>query len=146
MLITSLKIISAQTRYKHITPLPLEWKRLAFSQYLWDSHPFENTDTINVLSIGDGKAEQYAVHTLCQATMGTIKSKSLKFMEKSEPTQLIQQIELASANIPAFVKYPLSLDIKMDKDDLPNDPAILKVPSNDSLKSYDEVKSLTDGV
>jgi hypothetical protein len=146
MLITSLKIISAQTRYKYISSLPGEWKKFAFRQYIADLYKYENTDTISVLSIGDGPAEQYAVHNLCDTLQGKIKTKSLKFMEKSDPELLIRQLELTTTNIPVFVKFPASLYIKIGFDDLPQDPVIPKVPSNESMKSQDEVKSLMEGV
>lgn len=115
-LISSLKIFSAQHLHNLTTPVPHLWKKFVFRDYIWSVYGYDFNHIVNFVSIGDGLSEEYAVHSLNGiAVKGTIKGKSLRFMEKSNPEMLIRQLDLAAKNIRAVVlcKQALTLTVNV---------------------------------
>jgi hypothetical protein len=97
-LILGIPIISAQDTYKKYSVDPIMWKRYAFFEQV--NVAFKRTPGLrrNIISIGDGLAEQEAMRSLyleyaIEPTKRTF-TKSVKMMEQSGPEGLIKQLEL----------------------------------------------------
>ena len=114
-LISSLTVVSAQDRYKHITPSPMEWKRLTFQDVVM-AIPGPVGKVRNFISIGDGIAEKHAVHALrgnpsalLYRPMNIVKA--VKLMDQPTPSVLLEQLTLLNEMLESVVHHPSSTDI-----------------------------------
>jgi len=113
-LISNFSVISAQDRYKHITPSPMEWKRRTFEDVV---AAISNDKLRNFISIGDGIAEKYAVQALRGSPAAMIYRpmnivKTVKLMERPTPSELVEQLITANEIIESVVHHPISTDIE----------------------------------
>jgi hypothetical protein len=114
-LIISLKIFSAQHLHSDKTPSTHLWKKFVFRDYIWSVYGYDFKHSVNFVSIGDGLCEEYAVHALNGIVIcGHITGKSLRFMEKSNPETLIQQLCKATESIRHIVMCKQSLCLTMN--------------------------------
>lgn len=115
-LISQLTVISAQDRYKYMFPSkPIEWKRRTFRDVLdAETRPFGRIR--NLISIGDGLAEQMAAHamraypdTLFNNPVNVVKV--IKLLEFPSLENLVQQQLALHDMLKAVVNHPTSLDM-----------------------------------
>jgi hypothetical protein len=114
-LISQLTVISAQDRYRDIIPTrPIEWKRRTFRDVL-DAETRPLGRVRNLISIGDGIAEQMAMHamkgypdTLFINPVNLVKT--VKLMEFPTLESLVMQLKLVHELLEGIVHYPASLD------------------------------------
>lgn len=114
-LISSFSVFSAQDRYKHMTPSPMEWKRRTFQEVVM-AIPGPIGKLRNFISIGDGVAEKYAVHALrgnpsalFYRPMNIVKA--VKLLEQPTPSVLVEQLVALHQMLESVVHHPSSTDI-----------------------------------
>jgi hypothetical protein len=114
-LISTLSVFSAQDRYSHMTPSPMEWKRLTFQDVVM-AIPGPVGKVRNFISIGDGVAEKYAVHALrgnpsalLYRPMNIVKA--VKLLEQPTPSVLVEQLVTLHQMLESVVHHPSSTDI-----------------------------------
>lgn len=115
-LISQLTVISAQERYGGIFPSkPIEWKRRTFRDVL-DAETRPLGRIRNLISIGDGLAEQMAAHamraypdTLFNNPVNVVKV--IKLLELPSVENLVQQQLALHDMLKAIVNHPTSLDM-----------------------------------
>jgi hypothetical protein len=110
------KIVSARSKFEHAWPAnPVQWKTLAFYTEVDDFFDKPSKHRAagpreNVISIGDSMHEREA---LLEATeLRNSCNKSLKFMDKPSPAQLVQQHLVLSAAFRALVEYEDNVDLR----------------------------------
>ena len=115
-LISQLTVISAQGRYGDMFPSkPIEWKRRTFRDVL-DAETRPLGRVRNLISIGDGLAEQMAAHamraypdTLFNNPVNVVKV--VKLLEFPSVENLVQQQLALHDMLKAIVNHPTSLDM-----------------------------------
>ena len=114
-LISQLTVISAQDRYKYMFPnRPIEWKRRTFRDVL-DAETRPLGRVRNLISIGDGLAEQMAMHAM-KAYPDTIYNnpinavKTVKLLEFPTLESLTMQLKIVRHMLESIVHHPTSLD------------------------------------
>lgn len=112
-LIEKLTVVSAQSRYKPAFPQnPVEWKRRTFQDILRaETRPVGATR--NIVSIGDGLAEQRAVHALKGYFMGAINTvKCVKLLDNNpSPKSLVEQMTILNHTLDGLVHHPSHVDL-----------------------------------
>jgi len=115
-LISQLTVVSAQERYGYMFPSkPIEWKRRTFRDVL-DAETRPLGRIRNLISIGDGLAEQMAAHAM-RAYPDTIFNnpvnvvKVIKLLEFPSLENLVQQQLALHDMLKAIVNHPTSLDM-----------------------------------
>lgn len=112
-LIENLTVVSAQSRYKPAFPLnPIEWKRRTFQDILRaETRPVGATR--NLVSIGDGLAEQRAVHALKGYFMGAMNIvKCVKLLDNNpSPKSLVEQMTILNHTLDGLVHHPSHVDL-----------------------------------
>jgi hypothetical protein len=112
-LIEKLTVVSAQSRYKPAFPQnPVEWKRRTFQDILRaETRPVGATR--NLVSIGDGLAEQRAVHALKGYFMGAINTvKCVKLLDNNpSPKSLVEQMTILNHTLDGLVHHPSHVDL-----------------------------------
>lgn len=120
-LLTTIYIVSARSRYKHMTSDANEWKEMTFrDELMWRVLVRAKGGRYNIISIGDGIPEQEAIRSFnrsCIASGAT--TKSIKLIEMPEPDKLIRQLELIVENVESLVLFPEGLDLQIGLLDLP---------------------------
>jgi hypothetical protein len=114
-LIEQLTVVSAQDRYRHMFPTkPIEWKRRTFRDVL-DAETRPLGRVRNLISIGDGLAEQMAMRamksypdTLFNNPMNVVKT--VKLLEFPTLESLVMQLKIVHELLEGIVHYPASLD------------------------------------
>lgn len=114
-LISSFSVFSAQDRYKHMTPSPMEWKRRTFQDVVM-AIPGPVGKVRNFISIGDGIAEKYAVHALRGNPSALLYrpmniTKAVKLLELPTPSVLVEQLVAVHQMLESVVHHPSSTDI-----------------------------------
>jgi len=114
-LIYTFSVFSAQDRYKHMTPSPMEWKRRTFEDVVM-AIPGPVGKVRNFISIGDGIAEKYAVHALrgnpsalLYRPMNIVKA--VKLLDQPTPSMLLEQLVALHQMLESVVHHPSSTDI-----------------------------------
>jgi len=115
-LISQLTVISAQERYGDMfSSKPIEWKRRTFRDVL-DAETRPLGRIRNLISIGDGLAEQMAAHamraypdTLFNNPVNVVKV--IKLLELPSVENLVQQQLALHDMLKAIVNHPTSLDM-----------------------------------
>ncbi len=115
-LISQLTVVSAQERYGRMFPSkPIEWKRRTFRDVL-DAETRPLGRIRNLISIGDGLAEQMAAHamraypdTLFNNPVNVVKV--IKLLEFPSLENLVQQQLALHDMLKAVVNHPTSLDM-----------------------------------
>ena len=112
-LIEKLTVVSAQGRYKPAFPFkPIEWKRRTFQDILRaETRPVGATR--NLVSIGDGIAEQTAIYTLKGGFLGVSNIvKCVKFLDTNpSPKCLVEQITILNHTLDGLVHHPTHVDL-----------------------------------
>jgi hypothetical protein len=114
-LIEQLTVVSAQDRYRHMFPTkPIEWKRRTFRDVL-DAETRPLGRVRNLISIGDGLAEQMAMRAmksypdaLFNNPMNVVKT--VKLLEFPTLESLVMQLKIVHELLEGIVHYPASLD------------------------------------
>ena len=114
-LISQLTVVSAQDRYKYMFPnKPIEWKRRTFRDVL-DAETRPLGRVRNLISIGDGLAEQMAMHamkaypdTLINNPVNIVKT--VKLLELPTIESLTMQLKLVHYMLHSIVHHPTCLD------------------------------------
>ena len=112
---SSITLISAKARYSHMYTSPMVWKRLTFRDTL-DADNRKVGSVRNLISIGDGIAEYYALHSLktypCVITDNPSNIlKSIKLVNQPTPSTLSSQLSLLQEVLSTIVHHPNSIDI-----------------------------------
>jgi hypothetical protein len=122
-LVTSFTIISARECYEEYTSSPHMWKQYAFRDILLMQ--FLKTPDIrkNIISIGDGTAEQYAIRTLRTSSYGKtdidlITTKSIRIMGMVKEDVMARQLKFVTDSLDKLVHYSLPIDVDVDFDRL----------------------------
>ncbi len=114
-LISQLTVISAQSRYKQMLPdKPIEWKRRTFRDVL-DAETRPLGRVRNLISIGDGLAEQMAMHAMKAYPDTLINNpanivKTVKLLEFPTIESLVAQLNSVYKMLESIVHHPTSLD------------------------------------
>jgi hypothetical protein len=107
--IESIPIIYAQERNsKHTSPIL--WKQLTFIDEL--KGVFQGAK--NIISIGDGEAEQEAMRSITRIFKGLaldVVTKSVKLIERSTPPRLIQQLNAVQAVLLSLTYHSITADM-----------------------------------
>lgn len=114
-LIAQLTVISAQDRYRHMFPSrPIEWKRRTFRDVL-DAETRPLGRVRNLISIGDGLAEQMAMRAM-KAYPDTLFNnpinlvKTVKLLEFPTLESLTMQLKIVRDMLAEIVHHPTSLE------------------------------------
>ena len=114
-LISQLTVISAQDRYRYIFPnRPIEWKRRTFRDVL-DAETRPLGRVRNLISIGDGLAEQMAMRAM-KAYPDTLFNnpinlvKTVKLLESPTIESLTMQLKVVHDMLDSIVHHPTCLD------------------------------------
>jgi hypothetical protein len=115
-LILSIPIISAADLYSHCFWDPISWKKMAFRRDLLDmAFGREKIAPRNIISVGDGYAEQCAARLLMAqgeySYFGPLTVKSLKIMAESTAVTLSLQLDEIHKNLDMLATHPGNLDI-----------------------------------
>merc|ERR1711957_808042 len=111
----NVKMVSARTTYEGPqSPSPLEWKLRAFDdeieRYFGSPALLDPSRRKNILSLGDSvherEALQRATSSLCNC-----RSKSLKFVERPDASQITKQHELIAGSFDSIVHHDANLDL-----------------------------------
>lgn len=109
--IESIPIIYAQERNsKHASPIL--WKQLTFIDELKGVF----NEAKNIISIGDGEAEQEAMRSITRIFMSlgqNVVTKSVKLIERSTPPRLIQQLNAVHAVLLSLTYHSITADMRM---------------------------------
>lgn len=109
--IESIPIIYAQERHNRY-PSPILWKQLTFIDEM--NGLFYGAK--NIISIGDGEAEQEAMRSLTRIFKGlerNVVTKSVKLIEKSTPPRLIQQLNAVYGVLVSLTYHSITGDMLM---------------------------------
>jgi hypothetical protein len=109
------KVLSARTTYENQDcPSPLDWKVRAFESEISRIYGSESLNDIdmrkNVLSLGDSIHEREAL-LRCTAPLPNCRSKSLKFAERPDISQMLKQHSLVSSCFNRIVHHDGNLDL-----------------------------------
>jgi len=114
-MLESVKMVSARTTYEGTTgPSPLEWKLRAFedeiASHFGSDVLMDQEKRKNIFSLGDSVHEREA---LLRATspLCNCHSKSLKFVERPDISQICKQHELITDNFENIVHHNGNLDV-----------------------------------
>jgi len=114
-MLENVKLVSARTTYEGAQcPSPLDWKLRAFDSeimnYFGSDVVFDQSKRKNVLSLGDSAHEREA---LLRATSSApnCHSKSLKFVERPDISQICKQHELITNCFDRIVHHEGNLDL-----------------------------------
>jgi len=92
-ILKKVKIISARARYKKISSSAMEWKRMAFTDVVYDE--LKTSSPMNIISVGDAEYEYRALISLNNKYKNPNKYlKSVKFMRNPTHDKLIDQLEV----------------------------------------------------
>jgi len=105
-----IKILSARSAYEPMHPgNPTQWKIVAFHKEISAFFLVAESGQKNMISIGDSLHERTA---LLDATDGrACWTKSMKFVERPSPFQLVKQLKLLSGCFRPFVDFNGCLDL-----------------------------------
>lgn len=114
-MLENVKLLSARTTYEsRDCASPLEWKLLAFRDEIWrlyGADVIESTERRkNCFSLGDSMHEREAL-LRATASMPNCRSKSLKFVERPDISQLCKQHSLISGCWEKIVHHDGNLDL-----------------------------------
>jgi len=120
-LVTSFTIISARECYEEYTPSPHLWKQYAFRDILLTQ--FLKTPDIrkNIISVGDGTAEQYAIRSLRASCYGKtnidlITIKSIRIIGMVKEGVMARQLKFITDSLDKIVQYSLPIDVELEFD------------------------------
>ena len=120
-LVTSFTIISARECYEEYTPSPHLWKQYAFRDILLTQ--FLKTPHIrkNIISVGDGTAEQYAIRSLRASCYGKtnidlITIKSIRIIGMVKEGVMARQLKFITDSLDKIVQYSLPIDLELEFD------------------------------
>ena len=120
-LVTSFTIISARECYEQYTPSPHLWKQYAFRDILLMQ--FLKTPDIrkNIISVGDGTAEQYAIRSLRVSCYGKtnidlITTKSIRIIGMVKEVVMARQLKFITDSLKNIVQYSLPIDVDVGFD------------------------------
>ena len=141
-LVTSFTIISARDYYEAHSPSPHVWKQLAFRDILL-TH-FLKTPAIrkNIISIGDGTAEQYAMRSLrasCfdKTNANLITTKTIRVMGLMKEGIMAKQLKLVTDSLNKIVNYSLPIDIDVGFDIFVSFKSIPRISTEFRLEPFD---------
>jgi len=114
-LLENVKMVSARTSYEGCTSAsPLDWKLRAFDVEINRHFSSEVANDVmkrkNVLSLGDSVHEREAM-LRATAALPNCRSKSLKFVERPDISQICKQHELIFGSFERIVHYDGNLDL-----------------------------------
>lgn len=114
-MLENVKIVSARTSYESSqSPSPLDWKLRAFEaeiiHYFGTEAVFDPTERKNVFSLGDSIHEREAL-LRATASAPNCQSKSLKFVERPDTSQICKQHELIVSAFEQLVHHQGNLDL-----------------------------------
>lgn len=120
-LLATIHIVSAQARYRPRSPLPHTWKELTFrDELMWRVLARTHGGRMNIISIGDGQAEQEAIRSFGRSNVAEgATTKSIKLMDKPDPDALIRQLEAITDTLDPLVRFPETLDLQIGLLDIP---------------------------
>jgi len=106
------KILSARSTYERQgVALPSEWKYLAFeSEIDGFCEMFRSGRQKNIISIGDSLHERWALIRVAERIPNS-RAKALKFMDRPDLGQLLQEHQIISDCLTDIVRYDGSLDL-----------------------------------
>ena len=117
-LVTSFSIVSARSLYELYSPSPDKWKEDAFRDIVL-TH-FSTTPKIrkNIISIGDGPSEQYAMRNLLlsckeKTDISLITTKIIRLTVKPTSTCMSNQLALLCVNLEEIVHSVIPFDIEL---------------------------------
>ena len=115
-LFTSFTIISAREYYETQTSSPHKWKQYVFRDIVLGHFSRTSDKQKNVISIGDGTAEQYAMRSLrasCyEATnINLITTKTIRLMGMVNAEIMARQLKYVIDSLDKIVHYKLSIDV-----------------------------------
>ena len=122
-LLANLKILSARSTYEALFPdSPSDWKANAFYAELVgqtgaplspvgkQSGPGFNR---NVISLGDSNHERLAIHRVTYHLGPSVRTKSIKFIERPTVEQLKRQVDLVTSCFEEICDHDSSLDLML---------------------------------
>ncbi|NBO56356.1 MAG: hypothetical protein EBU84_17585 [Actinobacteria bacterium] len=120
-LVTSFTIISAREYYESQTSSPHKWKQYVFRDIVLGHFSRTSNKRKNIISIGDGTAEQYAMRSLrasCyEATnINLITTKTIRLMGLVNAETMARQLKHVTDSLDKIVHYDLSIDIDVGFD------------------------------
>mmetsp|Transcript_21142 Transcript_21142/g.66122 ORF Transcript_21142/g.66122 Transcript_21142/m.66122 type:complete len:263 (+) Transcript_21142:100-888(+) len=110
------KILSARTTYERQgVAQPAEWKYLAFASEIDGfCELFGSERQKNIISIGDSPHERWALIRVAERIPNS-RAKALKFMERPDLGQLVQEHQIISDCLSDIVRYDGSLDLCIER-------------------------------
>mmetsp|Transcript_1884 Transcript_1884/g.6024 ORF Transcript_1884/g.6024 Transcript_1884/m.6024 type:complete len:238 (+) Transcript_1884:212-925(+) len=110
------KILSARSTYERQgVQQPSEWKYLAFeSEIDGFCEMFGSERRKNIISIGDSPHERWALIRVAERIPNS-RAKALKFMERPDLGQLLQEHQIISDCLSDIVRYDGSLDLSIQR-------------------------------
>lgn len=105
------EVISARSSFEHEAQYT-EWKCMAFAEQVKTFYGASCTQRRNVLSLGDALYEQRALHAVTQCVPNCY-AKSLKFMERPQVEQLIDEHDIVVASLQNIVDIDGNLDLEV---------------------------------
>lgn len=110
-LLKDVTVVSARSTYQSaFCNNPQEWKCQAFSSVLGEVFGHCRDGLKNVVSFGDSECERTALQRATRL-LNPVLRKSVKFLERPSPDQLLKQIELMQGYLPYIVSYAGELDL-----------------------------------
>jgi len=138
-IILSLTILSGPDLYDNYTSNPNCWKQYVFqNEVLMYSFPNYSTNQRTIISIGDGYAERLALQSvMTRDTVCSILKKSVKFMEQSSPTLLIEQLVCTLIELKGIIESLEPMDHQWE---------FLESPVSPKLQTYSEIPRISTRV
>ena len=150
-LVTSFTIISARDYYEAQSPSPHVWKQMAFRDILL-TH-FLKTPNIrkNIISIGDGTAEQYAMRSLrgsCfdKTNINLITTKTIRIMGMVKEGIMASQLKLLTDSLEKIVLYSLPIDIDIGFDIFVPIKSMPRISTEFRLAPFEYTTSIKGGL
>ena len=116
--LSDIPIVYAQSLYKHKSRIPLMWKQYAVVEEMGRSLKRATGKRRNILSIGDGPAEQEAMRSLKYfysfGLSGSTVVKSVKMMEDIDVMFLIHELCTLLPILPRLVSQDEGLDLVLN--------------------------------
>jgi hypothetical protein len=120
-LVTSFTIISARDYYESETSCPHKWKQYVFRDIVLAHYSKTTGMRKNIISIGDGTAEQYAMRSLrasCypETNINLITTKAIRLMGLVNAEIMARQLTHVRDYLDKIVHYKLPIDVDVGFD------------------------------
>jgi hypothetical protein len=150
-LVTSFTIISARDYYEAESPYPHIWKQYAFRDILL-TH-FLKTPNIrkNIISVGDGTAEQHAMRSLkasCfeKTNINLITTKTIRIMGMVKEAIMERQLKFITDSFDNIVNYTLPIDVDVGFDIFVPFKSMPRISTDFRLAPFEYTTSIKGGL